>query len=135
MDGSRSEFTFYTPEISELEKYLLGFILKWKLSYATPFDYIEVLGYHALKNIKSRIIIDKATQISELFLLCMRTHKLVAYDSLNEHSPYCIALASVYAALKLEGTKLQDMEALISGEAKVLLRGPRRTASTNSSSS
>jgi len=71
MEGTEKQIVSYTRETSDLESFLLEFILKWKLAYATPFDYIQVFILHMMKNTKSNAVMDKAVQISELFIFCI----------------------------------------------------------------
>ncbi len=76
MEVSTQPVMAYTPEDNELEQYLLGLVLKWKLAYSTPFDFIQVV----IQDIKmaeptfgrsADIISSKAVQITELLLICM----------------------------------------------------------------
>jgi len=71
MEGTGKQVALYTRETSDLESFLFEFILKWKLVYATPFDYIQVFILHMMKNTKSSTVMDKAVQISELFIFCI----------------------------------------------------------------
>lgn len=71
MEDGSCEVISYTPEIIELEKYLLNFILKWKLVYTTPFDYIQVLVNHSYSKKQANLILSKAIRISELFIICI----------------------------------------------------------------
>lgn len=117
MEGSSCEVMVYTSEIADLEKYLLGFILKWRLEYTTPFEYIQLLTHHLYNN--ENTIIEKAVQISELLLICIFIHHYIAYDILNNYSPYSIALASISAAVQLGGLKDEAITNLINKETKV----------------
>jgi hypothetical protein len=35
----------YSRELIDMEEFLLTFILKWKLIYVTPLDFIQALAY------------------------------------------------------------------------------------------
>jgi hypothetical protein len=61
----------HTSEIAELEEYLLSFVLRWRLVYNTPYDYIHTLAYYLYSEYEKPLIITKAIHISELFLMCI----------------------------------------------------------------
>lgn len=61
--------------INEFEIYILNNILRWKTAYATPYDFIQIIMQRATSSIQldpntEAMILTKATQISELLLLC-----------------------------------------------------------------
>lgn len=72
MEGGKSEVMEYTPDIAALEKYILTFLLKWKVAYTTPYDYVQTLSLHLYNKHEASLIIAKAKQISELLLMCTR---------------------------------------------------------------
>jgi len=100
-DGRRG-ITPYTKESAELERYVLNHLLEWKLAYSTPLDYIQAIIHHLYTNVEAKITLLKAIQISELLLICIVHLIVLANDVLKSYSPYCIALASVITAVRLE---------------------------------
>ena len=64
----------YNENDIQLEKYLLSFVLNWKLSYFIPFDFLQII-INEMDNIdseckKERELIEvKAIQIMELLLI------------------------------------------------------------------
>lgn len=59
-----------------MEAFILQKILSWKVSYETPFDFINLITKRfaielKLEKSKELSIITKANQICELLLLCM----------------------------------------------------------------
>jgi hypothetical protein len=102
MEGGSCEAISYTEELAELEKYVLNQVLQWKLSYCTPFDYIQLIVDHLYTNKEINLILSKAVQVSELLLICILCLIVLANEMLKSYTPYCIALASLFTAVKLE---------------------------------
>jgi len=96
--------------MAEMEECVLRVVLKWKLCYKTPFDYIHALA-SKLRTTNAQfykvadIVIKKAIQISELLLICIPWYKSIAYDTLDKHSVLSIALASLYGAMEILNVK------------------------------
>eukprot|EP00826_Nyctotherus_ovalis_P003461 TRINITY_DN10705_c0_g3_i2.p1 TRINITY_DN10705_c0_g3~~TRINITY_DN10705_c0_g3_i2.p1 ORF type:complete len:111 (-),score=20.79 TRINITY_DN10705_c0_g3_i2:532-864(-) len=70
MEGGKTEVIEYTPDIAALEKYILTFLLKWKMAYITPYNYVQALSLRFYNKHEAALIIAKATRISELLLMC-----------------------------------------------------------------
>jgi len=100
-DGRRGT-TSYTKELAEIEGYVLNDLLQWKLAYSTPLDYIQAIIHHLYANVEPNITLLKAIQVSELLLICIIRLIVLANNVLKSYSPYCIALASVVTAVRLE---------------------------------
>lgn len=66
----------YSKEELALENYLVNVVLKWKLAYFTPFDYLQAIAQRAvlqnpLPALNLTAIVAKAVHIIELLLLCI----------------------------------------------------------------
>ncbi len=59
-----------------MEEYIVSHMLGWKLSYATPYDFIQLFIQHVLDGVSSsngeekESVAQKALQITELLLIC-----------------------------------------------------------------
>jgi len=98
----------YNREIADMERCIIGLVLKWKLCHTTPFELIHALVTKleeinvVCREMGDRIKI-KAVQISELLLICIFSSKTLAYGTLDNHSILSIALASLYGAMEILG--------------------------------
>jgi len=89
-----------------MEVFLLNFVLNWKLTHHTPFDYIQTLACEISKNnneFKNNInnITKKAAQITELLLICNFGTYNIAHVILYNCSTFSIALASLRGAIQI----------------------------------
>lgn len=106
LDSNTEAPIHYNKQTAEMEQFVLKSILQWKLCYTTPYELIQAL-IHKLRHNNthfhkvSDLISIKATQISELLLICKLYSKEIAYSTLDNHSVLSIAIASLYGAIKI----------------------------------
>jgi hypothetical protein len=126
LDSNYGLPALYNKELYEMEMYLLGFILNWRLIYNTPFDFIQSLANKMseengeFKN-NADGIAKKAIQISELLLICNFTLNSIAYNTINNYSIFSIALVSLCGAIQVlnKESLLYCVDKFINKENKV----------------
>jgi len=96
-----------------MENYLITFVLDWKLTYFTPFDYLSVilpkfsLQYPSVK-LNTERIMTKAIHIIEFLFLCISLSIKIAIDVFSICSPYSVAVVALYSSIRLSCDSLSS---------------------------
>ncbi len=113
----------------EIEKFMLCHILRWRLSYATPYEFIQLITERigmdkpvpTLPAIQS-----KAKCLADLLLLCNPRVPAVAIGKSALRPPLAIGIAALVTACLMMDERELSERALLFADSEISVILPRR---------